>query len=77
MDGCVLLDQQAVGRGDTECHCPKGRSLSSGNVFSGEFRGSRENELSERRKQEMAGELLLILSCGTQHSKGFKGYSKM
>lgn len=46
------------------------------NVFSGEFRGSQENELSERRKQEMAGELLLILSCGTQHSKGFKGYSK-
>lgn len=47
------------------------------NVFSGEFRGSQENELSERRKQEMAGELVLILSCGTQHSKGFKGYSKM
>lgn len=42
------------------------------NVFSSGFRGSQENELSERRKQAMAGELLLILLAGHNTPKDLK-----
>lgn len=43
------------------------------NVFSSEFRGSQENELSERRKQASDGRgITANPSCRPKHSKGFK-----
>lgn len=42
------------------------------NVFSSEFRGSQKNELSEHLKQEMAGELLLILLADQNTLKDLK-----
>lgn len=65
-----MLIQEPVGVLSWSSRCrdvspPKHTPCPLVNEFSGEFRGSQENELSERWKQEMAGELLLILSCGT------------
>lgn len=70
--GCVQLDHQAAASRDAGEQSPQAHSCPLANVFCSEFRGSKENELSERRKQAMAGELLLILPAGQNTPKDLK-----
>lgn len=70
--GYVKLDHQALGSRDTAEQSPQAHSCPLANVFRGEFRGCKENELSEHRKQVTAGELLLILPAGQNTPKDLK-----